>query len=139
MHFVSILPYLIISLYCACTLNCEVFKNGSFIEIKEGKSDIKIFRYEKEQIEVVGDTIAVFYNLNWNSTCQYRLISKKILYKGESLQIEPDTTFVNITEILNETSYKFMAINGKDTITGTMKKISDEIIYQGGKSHKKSR
>lgn len=121
---------IVVILYVSCkaapknTNYCNDFKLGTYKYTHEGFQGVIVNRYRDQQVETIGNEMHYIYNIEWISECSYNLILQRIQYNSyESNSGKNDTIYVQITQVLSDSSYHYKSwLNGK-IIEGDMIKV----------------
>jgi len=121
---------LLLIFVCSCQQKekpgCSNFKSGTFIYGEKEWESVKIFRDQDSQIEIIGDTLTAYFKILWTGDCTYDLTAEKVVYKSESHPLEIKTLHITITEILNDSTYRYTSTGGEEgNNKGTIIKLSD--------------
>ena len=105
---ICILP--VLSFISSCKqkdAGCNSFKTGTFRYGENEWASVKIFREKDTQVEVLGDTLSAYFKIVWTGDCTYDLVGEKVVYNSETQPLTVKTLHVTITEIVNDSTYRY--------------------------------
>jgi hypothetical protein len=121
-HLPSRRNYFIIYLSLAlCVFNsckhkesqCKDFRAGTFVYGEKQWSGVIIHREQNSQIEILGDTLSAYFKIIWTGECTYDLVGEKVVYHSEINPLLIDTLHVTISEIINDSTYRYTSVGGE--------------------------
>jgi len=93
---------------------CKNFRTGTYKYGSNEWAAVKIYRKDDTQIEVLGDTLSAYFKITWTGECTYDLVGEKVIYNSETQPLEVKTLHVTITEIINDSTYRYTSTGGEE-------------------------
>ena len=91
---------------------CKDFRTGTFVYGEKEWKGVVIHREQDSQVEILGDTLTAYFKVIWTGDCTYDLVGEKVVYHEESNPLNIDTLHVTITEVINDSTYRYTSIGG---------------------------
>jgi hypothetical protein len=89
------------------------FRNGNFEYVDGETKGTLISRKGNTQYEYMGDSIATKWYVEWQAKDKYILLNDYFLYNETSMPFPKDTIYVDIIEILSDSTYRYRSnMNG---------------------------
>ena len=118
-HFIYLILFtiLVLAVFQSCQnqkSGCKNFQTGTFRYGENQWASVKIFREKDSQVEILGDTLKAYFKITWTGDCTYDLVGEKVEYNSEIQPLEVKTLHVTITEIINDSTYRYTSTGGEE-------------------------